>query len=162
MLYWLLYEKLFPFFHPFRIFRYLTFRTAFRLAHGAADRALHRPVGHPQAARVPDRPVCARGRAAVAPEEDGHAHDGRRADLHCDSAAHGAVVRSGESVCVDRGFLYARLSAPSDLPTTTSRWCSGAAWGSRRAPSCSGRGWSGSWLRLRWWFCSSSSCFQRS
>ncbi len=29
MLYWLLYEKLFPFFHPFRIFRYLTIRTAF-------------------------------------------------------------------------------------------------------------------------------------
>ena len=29
MLYWLLYLKLFPFFHPFRIFRYLTFRTAF-------------------------------------------------------------------------------------------------------------------------------------
>ena len=29
MLYWLLYQKLFPFFHPFRIFRYLTFRTAF-------------------------------------------------------------------------------------------------------------------------------------
>ncbi|MGA9069183.1 MAG: phospho-N-acetylmuramoyl-pentapeptide-transferase [Terracidiphilus sp.] len=29
MFYWLLYEKLFPFFHPFRVFRYLTFRTAF-------------------------------------------------------------------------------------------------------------------------------------
>jgi len=29
LLYWLLYEKLFPFFHQFRIFRYLTFRTAF-------------------------------------------------------------------------------------------------------------------------------------
>ncbi len=29
MLYWLLYQKLFPYFHPFRIFRYLTFRTAF-------------------------------------------------------------------------------------------------------------------------------------
>ncbi|MGA3264839.1 MAG: phospho-N-acetylmuramoyl-pentapeptide-transferase [Terracidiphilus sp.] len=29
MLYWLLYEKLFPYFHPLRIFRYLTFRTAF-------------------------------------------------------------------------------------------------------------------------------------
>ncbi|MGB9406405.1 MAG: phospho-N-acetylmuramoyl-pentapeptide-transferase [Terracidiphilus sp.] len=29
MLYWLLYEKLFTFFHPFRVFRYLTFRTAF-------------------------------------------------------------------------------------------------------------------------------------
>lgn len=29
MLYWLLYEKLYIFFHPFRIFRYLTFRTAF-------------------------------------------------------------------------------------------------------------------------------------
>ena len=28
MLYWLLYEKLFPFFRPFRIFRYLTVRTA--------------------------------------------------------------------------------------------------------------------------------------
>jgi phospho-N-acetylmuramoyl-pentapeptide-transferase len=29
LLYWLLYLKLYPFFHPFRIFRYLTFRTAF-------------------------------------------------------------------------------------------------------------------------------------
>jgi phospho-N-acetylmuramoyl-pentapeptide-transferase len=29
LLYWHLYEKLFPFFHAFRIFRYLTFRTAF-------------------------------------------------------------------------------------------------------------------------------------
>jgi phospho-N-acetylmuramoyl-pentapeptide-transferase len=29
LLYWLLYEKLFPIFRPFRIFRYLTFRTAF-------------------------------------------------------------------------------------------------------------------------------------
>ena len=29
MLYWLLYQKLYPFFHPFRIFRFLTFRTAF-------------------------------------------------------------------------------------------------------------------------------------
>ena len=29
LLYWLIYEKLFPFFHPFRIFRYLTFRTVF-------------------------------------------------------------------------------------------------------------------------------------
>ena len=29
MLYWLLYQKLYPFFHPFRIFHYLTFRTAF-------------------------------------------------------------------------------------------------------------------------------------
>ncbi len=29
MLYWLLYEKLFPYFHPFRIFRFLTFRTVF-------------------------------------------------------------------------------------------------------------------------------------
>ena len=29
MLYWLLYQKLYPFFHPFRSFRYLTFRTAF-------------------------------------------------------------------------------------------------------------------------------------
>lgn len=29
MLYWLLYQKLFPYIHVFRIFRYLTFRTAF-------------------------------------------------------------------------------------------------------------------------------------
>ncbi|MGA3213037.1 MAG: phospho-N-acetylmuramoyl-pentapeptide-transferase, partial [Terriglobales bacterium] len=29
MLYWLLYGKLFHYFGPFRIFRYLTFRTAF-------------------------------------------------------------------------------------------------------------------------------------
>jgi len=29
LLYWLLYQKLFPYFHPFRIFGYLTFRTSF-------------------------------------------------------------------------------------------------------------------------------------
>ena len=29
MLYWLLYQRLYPYFHPFRIFRYLTFRTVF-------------------------------------------------------------------------------------------------------------------------------------
>ena len=29
LLYWLLYQKLFPYFRVFRIFRYLTFRTAF-------------------------------------------------------------------------------------------------------------------------------------
>jgi phospho-N-acetylmuramoyl-pentapeptide-transferase len=29
LLYWLLYQKLFPYFRPFRIFRYLTFRTVF-------------------------------------------------------------------------------------------------------------------------------------
>jgi phospho-N-acetylmuramoyl-pentapeptide-transferase len=29
LLYWLLYQKLFPYYRPFRIFRYLTFRTAF-------------------------------------------------------------------------------------------------------------------------------------
>ena len=29
MLYWLLYQRLYIYFHPFRIFRYLTFRTAF-------------------------------------------------------------------------------------------------------------------------------------
>ncbi len=29
MLYWLLYEKLYLYFHPFRLFRFLTFRTAF-------------------------------------------------------------------------------------------------------------------------------------
>jgi phospho-N-acetylmuramoyl-pentapeptide-transferase len=32
LLYWLLYQKLFPYFHPFRIFRFLTFRTAFASA----------------------------------------------------------------------------------------------------------------------------------
>ena len=29
MLYWLLYQKLFPYFPPFRIFRYVTFRCVF-------------------------------------------------------------------------------------------------------------------------------------
>ncbi len=29
MLYYLFYDKLYPFFSPFRVFRYLTFRTAF-------------------------------------------------------------------------------------------------------------------------------------
>jgi len=29
LLYWLLYEQLYPHFSPFRLFRFLTFRTAF-------------------------------------------------------------------------------------------------------------------------------------
>jgi phospho-N-acetylmuramoyl-pentapeptide-transferase len=29
LLYWLLYQKLFPYFRPFRVFHYLTVRTAF-------------------------------------------------------------------------------------------------------------------------------------
>jgi len=32
LLYWLLYQKLYPYFHPFRIFRFITFRTAFASA----------------------------------------------------------------------------------------------------------------------------------
>ena len=38
MLYWLLYLKLFHYFPPFRIFRYLTFRTGVR----ESDRAFYR------------------------------------------------------------------------------------------------------------------------
>ena len=109
MLYWLLYEKLFPFFHPFRIFRYLTFRTAFASLHGAADRALHRPVRHSEAARVSDRPVHPRRRPAVAPEKVRHAHHGRRAHRHRHSAAHGALVRSCQPLRLDHRLLHPRL-----------------------------------------------------
>src|SRR5690348_10228438 len=42
---------------------------------GPAHCALHRPLCHPEAPRVPNRAVCPRRRAAVAPEEIGHAHD---------------------------------------------------------------------------------------
>ena len=109
MLYWLLYEKLFPFFHPFRIFRYLTFRTAFASLHRAADRALHRPLRHPEAARIPDRPVHPRRRPPVAPEKIRHAHHGRRAHRHRHSAAHRALVRPRQPLRLDRRLLHARL-----------------------------------------------------
>ena len=107
MLYWLLYEKLFPFFHPFRIFRYLTFRTAFASLTALLIALFIGPYVIQKLQGVPDRPVCARRRPAVAHEEDWNADHGRRAHLHRHSAAHGAVVRPGQSVCVDRGFLHA-------------------------------------------------------
>ena len=79
------------------------------LGHGAADRALHRPLGDPEAARVPDRPVRPRRRAAVAPEEDRHAHHGRCADCDCDSAAHGALVRPRQPLRLDYRLFHSRL-----------------------------------------------------
>ena len=48
---------------------------------------------------------------------------------HRHSAAHRALVRPGQSLRLDRGLSRRSPSAPSVLPTTTSRWSSGAASG---------------------------------
>ena len=47
----------------------------------------------------------------VAPEKGGNADNGRRAHLHCDSAADGAVVGPGESVCLGCGVVDAGFGA---------------------------------------------------
>ena len=83
-----------------------TSRSGLRLPpDGAADRAVHRPVGDPEAARIPDRPVRSRRRAADPPEEDGYAHHGRRADWDRDSVADDSVVRSRQSLCLGHGLF---------------------------------------------------------
>ena len=131
------------------------------LADGAADYAFHRALGDSKAAGVPDRPVCARRRPAVASEKDRHAHHGRGTDRDCHSAAHGALVRPHESLCVDHGFLDAGLrrywlcrrlhqSGAAAQPGTD---------GARQA-AC-GRDLPARWWPWRWWFWISSRCFRR-
>jgi hypothetical protein len=140
LLYWLLYEKLFPFFHPFRIFRYLTFRTAFASL-TALLIALF--IGPWVIQKLREFQIGQFIR-----------EDGPQSHLK----KTGTPTMGGVLIVIaillptvlwsdpSNPFVWITSfprwpSAPSALPTTTSRWCSGAAWASPRAPSCFIRGW---------------------
>ncbi len=71
MLYWLLYLKLFHYFPPFRIFRYLTFRTAFASLTALFTALIIGPLVIQPPARIPDRPVHPRGRSESPSEKAG-------------------------------------------------------------------------------------------
>jgi phospho-N-acetylmuramoyl-pentapeptide-transferase len=127
LLYWLLYEKLFPFFHPFRIFRYLTFRTAFasltallialfigpwviqKLREFQIGQFIREdgPQSHLKKTGTPTMGGVLIVIAILLPTV---LWSTRR-------------IRSSGSRCFPRWPL-----GPSALPTTTSRWSSGAAW----------------------------------
>ena len=109
MLYWLLYLKLFHYFPPFRIFRYLTFRTAFASLTALFTGLIVGPDRHPAAARISDRTVHPRRRSAGAPEKSRHAHHGRPADRHRHPGSHLALGRPEQSVCLDRRAFHAGL-----------------------------------------------------
>ena len=98
------------------------------LRHGAADRAVHRAVGDSEAARVPDRPVRARRRAAVAPEEVGHADHGRRADCASPFCCRRCCGRTRPIPLSGSRSFRRWPSGQSALPTTTSKSSRGAAW----------------------------------
>ena len=54
MLYWLLYQVLFRYFSPFRIFRYLTFRTIFYTQEDAVSKRQYRLYRHTVGSSDPD------------------------------------------------------------------------------------------------------------
>ena len=100
MLYWLLYQKLFPYFRLFRIFRYLTFRTVFASLTALLIGLLIGPFVIERLREFQIGQYIREEGPQIAPEEERHADDGRGADLHLDPGADAAVGGSVESVCV--------------------------------------------------------------
>ena len=102
MLYFLLYELLSKYVSPFRVFRYITFRTAFASLTALFLCIALGPWLIGKLRAVSDRAVHPRRRPQVAPEEGGHADHGRRADHHLDRGADAAVGGPALSLCLDR------------------------------------------------------------
>ncbi len=76
MLYWLLYQKLFPYFRLFRIFRYLTFRTVFASLTALLIGLLIGPFVIEKLREFQIGQYIREEGAAVAPEEDWYSDDG--------------------------------------------------------------------------------------
>ncbi len=161
MLYWLLYEKLYPFFHPFRIFRFLTFRTAFAsltallialfIGPWVIQKLREFQIGQYVREDGPQSHLKKTGTPTM----------GGVLIVIAILLPDGAVVRPQQSVCVGGGVFHACLRRHRLCRRLHQGGHSGAAWASRRAPSCSGRGWPGRWWRLRWWCWNSSASFPR-
>ena len=90
MLYYLLYQCLQRYFSPLNVFRYITVRTVYASLTAMFLGVRVWAVADSQAARAADRAVHPRRRPAGAPEESGHADDGRRADRAFDVCANAA------------------------------------------------------------------------
>ena len=123
MLYWLLYEKLFPFFHPFRIFRYLTFRTAFASLTALLIALFIGPWVIQKLREFQIGQFIREDGPQSHLKKSGTPTMGGVLIVHCHSAAHGAVVRSHRTRLSGSRFFPRWHSAPSVLPTITSRWC---------------------------------------
>jgi phospho-N-acetylmuramoyl-pentapeptide-transferase len=111
LLYWLLFTKLQHYFPPFRIFRYVTFRTAFASLTALFTALIVGPLVINRLARIPDRTIHSRRRSQGSSEKSRHADHGRLADRDCDCGADAAVGRPGQSFCVDRGVRHVRFAA---------------------------------------------------
>ena len=128
MLYYLLYEQLYRYVSPFRVFRYVTFRTAFASLTALFLCIALGPWLIDKLRAVSDRPIHPRGRAEVAPEEGRHADHGRRADHHFDRDARRCCGRiCATSTCGSR-WPRCSASAGSDSWTITPRSPSSATW----------------------------------
>ena len=146
MLYWLLYQKLFPYFRPFRIFRYLTFRTAFATLTALLIALFIGPYVIERLREFQIGQYIREDGPQVAPEKGRHADDGRRADLHRDSGADAAVVRPVESVCVDGDVFDAGVWGDRVCGRLHQGGAAAEPGADGARQSCSGRGWSGSSL----------------
>ena len=116
-------QTLGPEFGFLRVFQYITFRAVMAAHDRAADRPGGRPVGDPPPDRAEDRPAGARLRHGDAPDQERHAHHGRRADADLDRRRHAAVVRPVEPLRLDRAGGHAGLRRRSAGSTTGARWC---------------------------------------
>ena len=80
MLYWLLYEQLYPAVGAVPRLPLCDGARHVRQPHFALPLRAARTVADPQAARISDRPAHSRRRPEIAPEESRHADHGRRSD----------------------------------------------------------------------------------
>ena len=126
MLYWLLYQKLFPYFRPFRIFRFLTFRTAFATLTAMLIALVVGPYVIEKLREFQISQYIREEGPEGASEKGGHADDGRRPDLRFDPVADAAVERPLQSFCLDGHAVNSWLTGPLVLSMTTSRWLTAA------------------------------------
>ena len=121
MLYFLLYEQLYRYVSPFRVFRYTTFRTAFAsltalflciaLGPWLISKLRQFQIGQYIREEGPQ----------VASEEGRHAHHGRRADHHLHRGPHAAVGRPALSATCGSRSPRCWATAGSASWTTTPR-----------------------------------------
>ena len=129
LLYWLLYQKLFPYFRVFRIFRYLTFRTVFASLTALLIGLLIGPFVIERLREFQIGQYVRDDGPQTPPEEGRHADHGRGADRASRSWCRRCCGRPVEPGGVDGGAVDAGVWRRSGLPTTTSRWCTSGARG---------------------------------
>ena len=161
MLYWLLYEKLFPFFHPFRIFRYLTFRTVFASL-TALLIALF--IGPYVIQKLREFQI-----GQYIREDGPQSHQKKSGTPTMGGVLISIAILLPTVLWSDppirwsgSPFFPPSPLAPSGLPTTTSRSSGGATWASRRAPSSVISAWPARLWPLCWCCFSNSRCSRRS